>query len=678
MTDPAARPTRLGALNTHRIRPPSASLERLALGLGLASALCLAVAAFVVFSNPRGAAWSHIDDLCTRAKRNVRDVWDSMLVIDPFLGDQARYLDPQAELVELDPSSELDSTSPPVALPPDPIDDKSVFEVLLSESERVELIQGRMSDALSLASEACMKQAPAGRRALARLRAIQLAAALDDRAVVQEQWNAAVKEIEPALASGDTSTLLLCALAALPKLDPNLTGSIVEHIASLWAANKLVLPNAQRRFERVEDPQFGTRTVYRTDARETALRERFLACAANDAELLGRFSKLDAAWKRRAFAEMGGLPTASSISRERWTLSPLAAGLIAERENSTGRRVLQFATQRAVEDAMKARVRAQNALPARFALDLNGESSSLGERVGTSFELDRAFPRATLRHPDLESALTEVESRTLWLRAGLLVLAVFVAGAAFATHHALRRERRLAEARSTFVANVSHELRTPLAALLLMAENLESGRAGSDPTRYHALIKREVLRLRRLVEDALDFSRLERGKRFQTHIEDVDLAAWFAGLCLDGCELAMRAGLELECSSTIGQQHAFFDGEALRRAALNLIDNALRHSGSREISLALEVSPVRLTLSVSDHGRGIPPRQREAVFEPFLRLAGSEHTTGAGLGLAIVREIAVAHGGSVRVRDATPGPGVVFEIEIPLTQSAVDEGAVSA
>ncbi len=630
-----------------------------------------------MFSNPRGAAWSHIDDLCTRAKRNVRDVWDSMLVTDPSLGDEARFLDQQAELVELDPSSEIDATSPPLALPADPIDDKSVFEVLLSESERVELSQGRMRDALSLASEACMKQAPAGRLALARLRTIQLGASLDDRALVEEHWNAAAKEIDPAFSSGDTSTLLLCALAALPKLDPELARSAVDQIASLWTANKLILPSAERRFERVEDSQFGARAVYRTDARETALRERFLAYAGNDAALLARFATLDAAWRRRAFADMGGLPTSSQISRERWTLSPTALGLIAERENSAGRRVLQYTAQSSLEDAMKAGVVAQDALPRRFNLDLSGENVQLGERVGTSFELDRAFPRATLRHPDLESALSEVESRTLWLRAGLLVLAVFVAGAAFATHHALRRERRLAEARSTFVANVSHELRTPLAALLLMAENLESGRAGSDPTRYHALIKREVLRLRRLVEDALDFSRLERGKRFQTHVEDVDLKLWFDGLCLDGRELTARAGFELECSSTIAVQHASFDGEALRRAALNLIDNAVRHSGSREIALALEVTAARLALSVSDHGRGIPSRQREAVFEPFLRLAGSEHTTGAGLGLAIVREIAVAHGGTVRVRDATAGPGAVFEIEIPLAQSAVDEGAVA-
>jgi signal transduction histidine kinase len=127
------------------------------------------------------------------------------------------------------------------------------------------------------------------------------------------------------------------------------------------------------------------------------------------------------------------------------------------------------------------------------------------------------------------------------------------------------------------------------------------------------------------------------------------------------------------CSARDLPVHAAFDGEAVRRAVLNLVANALRHSGSARIEVSAGREDDVLLVAVADHGRGIPARERAAIFEPFVRLAGSETTPGAGLGLAIVREIALAHGGSVTVRDRDHGPGAVFELRIPAPAANVAE-----
>jgi signal transduction histidine kinase len=257
------------------------------------------------------------------------------------------------------------------------------------------------------------------------------------------------------------------------------------------------------------------------------------------------------------------------------------------------------------------------------------------------------------------------------MRAGLLALSAFVAVAALTTFGALRRERKLTEARTTFVANVSHELRTPLASILLMAENLESGRAGDNASRYHASIRREALRLRRLVDDVLDFSRLERGKSIELRVEDANVAEWLDGTCADAATFCAQAGASLACTRGELPARASFDREALRRAVFNLVDNALRHSGEKSVALHLEQRGRALVIAVSDRGRGIPERKRREVFEPFARLAGPEAMPGAGLGLAIVRDIARAHGGTARLGTPSDGAGAVFEIEIPLLERDV-------
>jgi signal transduction histidine kinase len=240
---------------------------------------------------------------------------------------------------------------------------------------------------------------------------------------------------------------------------------------------------------------------------------------------------------------------------------------------------------------------------------------------------------------------------------------------------ALARERHLAELRAAFVAGVSHELRTPVASILLLAENLENGRVEGDAARarYHGLIRREALRLRRLVDGVLDFSRLERGRGVEIAREDVDVRAWLASVAEEARAWAAQHDVELVLELDGAPESARIDREALRRALWNLLENAQRHSGSRSVVLRARGGEGALVLEVEDAGRGVPPAQRRAIFEPFARFA-EPGTPGTGLGLALVREIARAHAGSIEVADGATGRGARFTVRIPADGRNDDEG----
>jgi signal transduction histidine kinase len=642
----------------------STSLERFVLGLGLLSSLCLGVAALAAFGGGRDAGWSRVDDLANRARANVRETWDDLRRVDAQGETGLRAL---CDPVVLDGEILADGPAP-VRLRP--MSSPNLFEVLLAQAEACELHKQDLEQALSLVSEALQKQAPPEQLGLARLRAIQLAQRLDRADEVLGHWHAAREGIDPAFALGDTSTLLLCALAALPAIPEQARAAELDQLVRLWTANELVLPASQRGYAPT-DASDSPRQRWFADARESALRQR-LGDSANLPEAWrAQFSEFDERAQRQDFLALIEQVPSGDFSRDLWTVAPVNAELIAVRLDEQARRIGQLLSRSETESALNSALNSRHALPEDFALDLSGNAAQLGETVGPWLDLGPAFPRVTLRHPDLAGVLREAEARTQWLRIGMWTLALFVAGAALATYFALRRQRRLAQARTSFIANVSHELRTPLASILLMSENLESGRAGKNADAYPKLLRRESLRLRRLIDDVLDFSRLERGKRFEARIEDVDVPAWFAATCADASALAAQQGCELRCDSATLPARAAFDAEALRRAILNLVDNALRHSGSKEISLSARGEGEQaLVLSICDRGHGIPAAQRRAIFEPFVRLNGATLAAGAGLGLAIVREIAAAHSGSVRVLETPEHQGSTFELSIPVADSA--------
>ena len=214
----------------------------------------------------------------------------------------------------------------------------------------------------------------------------------------------------------------------------------------------------------------------------------------------------------------------------------------------------------------------------------------------------------------------------------------------------IRELARLEKFRRDFVADVSHEIKTPLTGILGAVDMLE----GDSP--LVPLIRKEATRLNGLVQSILDLARLEREgealNRTETDLSDLvrDVASRYP------CECEAGEPCVVAC-----------DAQLVSQALSNLIANAVRHSGSKEISVSLTQAGGEARIVVEDHGVGIPPAEAERVFERFHRVdpARAAETGGAGLGLAIVRRIARLHGGDVSLSAAKPH-GCRFCLSIPL------------
>ncbi len=544
------------------------------------------------------------------------------------------------------PAEELYRWSEPPTVPPETRDllalreqGHAAFDAFLTEAMRLEVGEQSYGGALQLVEEALERPHDAGRRAEARLRSIQLAAKLGDEERVREHWNQASIELAGTDARGDTAYLLLCGLAAMPHLDASAREHARSRLGSLWAEERLALP---------------------ADAGTRAALARELVAAGVDRETL--VPAEESRRLRELEALLGELPPPSAglgvIARgDRLFLHRAAAG------GQEGRLVARAA----LEAELRSAAEEHELLPQGFALDLAGDDVALGEQAREWTPLLGADFGFVLRHEDPD-AVAEAESvRIAFLQGGLVLMALLVAAATVFTWRALRRERKLAGLKSSFIANVSHELRTPLSSILLMAENLEEGRVGDEARdRYHRLIRRESQRLRRLVDDVLDFSRLDRGEPAKLRAEDADLAAFARGLEEELRERVEGDGGTLDFRANGVPERMRCDGEALRRAVMNLVDNALKHSGQRDVAVRVDREGEELVIAVRDRGRGVPEARRAEVFEPFARLDGDDAVAGTGLGLAIVLDVARAHGGTARVRAPEEGPGAVFEVRLPL------------
>jgi signal transduction histidine kinase len=275
--------------------------------------------------------------------------------------------------------------------------------------------------------------------------------------------------------------------------------------------------------------------------------------------------------------------------------------------------------------------------------------------------------------------LYAMERRRQWLFGGLIVCATATAFLGYwRSRCALRRQVQLNEMKSDFVSSVSHELRTPIASVRLMAESLERGKIG-DPARQHEyfrIIGMECRRLSCLIENVLDFSRIEQSrKRYEFDSTDpVALVEQTVALLQPNAE---ERKVRLEVVLNQPPESAELDGKTMQQALINLIDNAIKHSQPGSVvTVGLGLIPAgegnscnglsTLSFWVEDTGPGIPAGEHERIFERFYRL-GSElrrETQGVGIGLSIVKHIAEAHGGWVRVR-SEQGRGSRFSIDVP-------------
>jgi signal transduction histidine kinase len=259
----------------------------------------------------------------------------------------------------------------------------------------------------------------------------------------------------------------------------------------------------------------------------------------------------------------------------------------------------------------------------------------------------------------------------IWIAAFALVLGMVVFGG-YLLLRDVDRDVHMTEVRSQFVASVSHELKTPLTAIRMFAETLAMGRSRDECTRseYLETIVNESERLARLVDNVLDFSKIEQGKKIYrlrpARLEDI------AGSAVRAMQFPLaQQGFKLHFSAEEDLPEIQADADAIQQAILNLLTNAMKYSGdSREIDLRLYARNGDAVIEVVDRGLGLAPEEQKHIFEKFYRAPSQESQliAGTGLGLTLVAHIAKAHHGRVEVESA-PGAGSRFSIMIPIEAS---------
>ncbi len=256
----------------------------------------------------------------------------------------------------------------------------------------------------------------------------------------------------------------------------------------------------------------------------------------------------------------------------------------------------------------------------------------------------------------------------------ILWLTVLSAVAAIVALRLMRREARLVEARTGFVSSVSHELRTPLAQIQILLETLRLGRFNTDAQREWTLegMQREVTRLTTLVNNVLQFSSSDRrGGPGMIQRSPTDMAS-FLERVVDGFRpLASVRGVAIEVDVPSGSI-ASIDPDSFTQVILNILDNAVKYGpDSQTIRVSGTTDGRTFRLSIADEGAGISEADRPRVWNAFERGSSVEKSgvAGSGIGLAVVRDIVEAHGGTVYV-DGAFDEGARFVIEIPVMGSS--------
>jgi signal transduction histidine kinase len=237
---------------------------------------------------------------------------------------------------------------------------------------------------------------------------------------------------------------------------------------------------------------------------------------------------------------------------------------------------------------------------------------------------------------------------------------------------AVIHESEISRMKSEFVSNVSHELKTPLALIRLFGETLESGIVSDEKKRqeFYGIIRKESERLTHLINNVLDFSRMDTGVK-EYHFKEADLVEVVRST-LEAYKFHIRDdGFKIESELPDESITLKIDKDAISQVLLNLLNNAVKYSEERKyIQVRVCKNSISALISVTDHGVGIPKEELKKIFDKFYRVstAKTRETRGTGLGLTLAKHIVEAHGGTIEV-ESEVGKGSRFMVILPITST---------
>jgi len=252
----------------------------------------------------------------------------------------------------------------------------------------------------------------------------------------------------------------------------------------------------------------------------------------------------------------------------------------------------------------------------------------------------------------------------------LLVMDVILLLAAWFVYRNIRQQIRLTQLKSDFISNVSHEIRTPLALINMYSETLEMGRISSEEKKheYYKVINTEANRLSRMVNNILNFNKIESGRR-EYHFTKVNLNEEVELLIENYRQHLDKKGFQIDMLLDANLPDIRIDKEAVSEAIINLIDNAMKYSSDiKHIRIETELKEADVCLKITDQGIGITDTDLSFVFDKFFRVSSGDlayKTKGSGIGLSIVKHIMDAHEGKVEV-ESKLGEGSCFRLCFPI------------
>ncbi len=376
----------------------------------------------------------------------------------------------------------------------------------------------------------------------------------------------------------------------------------------------------------------------------------------------------------RASVSLGlGVPLRPEFSHERVGNRPVVVAMLDFSDSATRAHVagLTILPDVALTDVVRPLVAADGGL-------------EIAPADGPQTIWDQALPgplRYWIIRPS--ASLMKEQRETLVAQAGIYValttlsVATLLAAMWYLTR-VVRREMALAELKANFVADVSHELKTPLALIHLFAETLQSGRVASEEKRreYYGIIARESTRLTSLINNILDFSRIEAGRK-EYALTSVDAGAVVREIYDSFCQQLDSSGFSHQLRIDDGLPRILADRGAVAQVLVNLVNNAIKYSDDEKFLLIEAGSDTRrgkrgVLISVHDRGIGIRPEHRALLTEGFFRAPDDRvrERSGTGLGLALVRRIVETHNGSLDVESRLV-KGSIFRVFFPAADPAI-------